>query len=124
MHPTLGHGKICYVMIPARDIPAAAAFYETVLGWTIRRDGHGHIAFDDGVGEVSGMWVESDTPIDAWFLHIMTDDIERTCAAVVRAGGAIVQAADPQAAEITAEFRDPAGNRFSLYQDPSLRSGS
>lgn len=35
-------------------------------------------------------------------------------------GGEVVQQPDPAAREITAHFRDPAGNLFGLYQDPSL----
>ena len=55
--PTRGNGKICYLEIPASDIEASAAFYSQSFGWKIRRDGGGSLAFDDGVGEVSGMWV-------------------------------------------------------------------
>jgi uncharacterized protein len=57
MPPTLGHAKICYLEIPANDIRESAGFYEQVFGWKIRRRGDGSIAFDDGVGEVSGTWV-------------------------------------------------------------------
>ena len=30
--PTIGHGKICYLGIPALDIQRSVAFYETVFG--------------------------------------------------------------------------------------------
>lgn len=52
MPPTLAHGKICYVEISALDVERSAAFYEQVLGWSIRRRDDGSIAFDDGVQEV------------------------------------------------------------------------
>jgi uncharacterized protein len=35
----------------------SAGFYEAVFGWNLRRRSDGEIAFDDGVGEVSGTWV-------------------------------------------------------------------
>lgn len=56
-HPTFGNGKICYLEIPAIDIPGSANFYETVFGWKIRINNEGTLSFDDTIGEVSGMWV-------------------------------------------------------------------
>jgi predicted enzyme related to lactoylglutathione lyase len=56
-HPTFGNGKICYLEIPAVDVPRSATFYEIVFGWTVRTRDDGSVAFDDGVGEVSGTWV-------------------------------------------------------------------
>ena len=37
-----------------------------------------------------------------------------------RAGGEVVQPIDPHASEVTATFRDPAGNVIGLYQQPGL----
>src|SRR5688572_30608783 len=110
MPPTLGHGKICYLILPAVDVQASATFYEKVFGWRIRRRGDGEIAFDDGVGEVSGSWLTGTAPLDAPFLHIMVADAKTTCAAIGREGGTILQQPDFDAREITAQFRDPAGN--------------
>jgi catechol 2,3-dioxygenase-like lactoylglutathione lyase family enzyme len=60
MPPTLTNGKVCYIEIPATDVPRSAAFYEAVFGWQIRQRGDGHTAFDDSTGEVSGTWVLAD----------------------------------------------------------------
>ncbi|MBX6362703.1 MAG: VOC family protein [Gemmatimonadetes bacterium] len=120
MPPTYGHGKICYLLIPATDVEASAAFYRTVFDWRIRVRGDGATAFDDAVGEVSGAWVSGSAPIDAGFLYIMTDDIARTCELVTREGGEIVEPPDLAAREIIARFRDPAGNVFGLYQERGL----
>lgn len=54
MNPTLGNGKICYLEIPASDIDTSVRFYQAVFGWAVRTRDDGSIAFDDGVGEVSG----------------------------------------------------------------------
>ena len=54
MAPTTGNGKVCYLEIPARDVAVSSAFYEGVFAWRTRRRGDGALAFDDGVGEVSG----------------------------------------------------------------------
>ncbi len=116
MEPTLGHGKICYVLVPSRDPRASASFYSKVFGWNIRERSSGELSFDDGVGEVSGMWVEGRAPIDASFLYIMVDDMARTCEAIAAAGGEVVDSPDLSAPEVVASFRDAAGNIFGLYQ--------
>jgi uncharacterized protein len=54
MPPTFANGKICYIEIPATDIARSSDFYHRSVGWNIRKRGDGSIAFDDGVGEVSG----------------------------------------------------------------------
>ena len=56
-HPTFGNGKICYIEIPAMDIGRSSAFYQKVFNWNIRTRDDGSVSFDDGVGEVSGVWV-------------------------------------------------------------------
>jgi uncharacterized protein len=124
MPPTLGNGKICYLEIPALDIERSAAFYKAVFHWHTRRRGDGAIAFDDGVGEVSGTWTvgRPASPTLGLLIYIMVDSVEATAEAVVAHGGEIVQPIGMDAPEITARFRDPAGNVLGLYQDPS-RSG-
>ena len=121
MEPTLGNGKICYLEIPATDIARSVAFYEKVFGWKIRRRGDGSIAFDDGVGQVSGTWVKGRRASNeaGVLIYIMMDDVAATVDAIVTNGGEIVQPIGADAPEITARFRDPAGNIFGLYQQPS-----
>jgi uncharacterized protein len=121
MTPTLGHGKICYVELPAVDARRSADFYQSVFGWSIRRRGDGATAFDDGVGQVSGTWVAGRPPSiePGMLLYIMVDSVEAAAAAVVAHGGEIVQPIGADAPEITARFRDPGGNVIGLYQDRS-----
>ena len=104
MKPTRGHGRICYVEMPATDIDRSAEFYRAVFGWRIRKRGDGRIAFDDGVGEVSGTWVlgRPASPTPGLLVYIMVDDIEATTRAVVANGGGIVQPIGMDAPEITA----------------------
>jgi uncharacterized protein len=120
MQPTLGNGKICYVEIPAIDIERSVEFYKTVFGWNTRRRGDGQIAFDDGVGQVSGTWVRgrSASTEPGLLLYIMVDSVAKTLEDIVAQGGEIAQAIGADAPEITARFRDPAGNIMGLYQEP------
>jgi predicted enzyme related to lactoylglutathione lyase len=115
------NGKICYIEIPATDITSSARFYEAVFGWTIRQRGDGATAFDDTTGQVSGAWVMNRPPAaqPGFVIYVMCNSVAATVEAVVAHGGEIVQPIGVDAPEITARFRDPAGNVIGLYQEPS-----
>ena len=121
MPPTYGNGKICYVEMPAADVQRSADFYSSVFGWNIRTRGDGSVAFDDGVGQVSGTWRRDRPPSDrpGLLMYIMVDSVVAACEAVVANGGEIVQPVGADAPEITARFRDPGGNVIGLYQQPT-----
>lgn len=119
--PTIGNGKICYIEIPATDVARSAEFYKQAFGWSIRTRGDGATAFDDGVGEVSGAWVLGRPPAatPGLMVYIMVDSVAAAIDKVIAAGGVIVQPIGADAPEITARFRDPAGNVLGLYQEPA-----
>lgn len=119
--PTLSHGKVCYIEIPAIDIKQSVSFYTEVFGWQTRTRGDGSIAFDDTVGEVSGTWVTGRpaSPQPGILIYIMVDSIAATVESVMAHGGKIVQPIGMDAPEITARFGDPAGNVLGLYQQPA-----
>lgn len=121
MPPTLSNGKICYLEIPAIDVQRSAEFYEKVFGWGIRKRGDGTIAFDDTTGQVSGTWVTGRPPAASpgLLLYIMVDSVSATIDSVIAHGGELVQPIGADAPEITARFRDLAGNVIGLYQQPS-----
>jgi uncharacterized protein len=118
MAPTLGNGKLCYIELPAEDVGVSAEFYRRVFGWEIRQRGDGAIAFDDGVNEVSGTWVTGRPPSRSpgLLVYVMVDDIQATVASIEANGGEIVQPIGMDAPEITARFRDPAGNVLGVFE--------
>src|SRR5262249_10269425 len=120
MPPTLRNGKICYVEVPALDVERSATFYKAVFGWNVRQRGDGSTAFDDGVGEVSGTWKRGRPPATdpGLLIYIMVDSVAATLDAIRAHGGDVVQPIGADAPEITARFRDPAGNVIGLYQEP------
>jgi len=126
MPPTLANGKICFIEIPAVDIPRSADFYAKVFGWRIRQRGEGRLAFDDTTGEVSGTWLVDRPPSSqpGLLLYIMVDSVAATIDAVMAHGGELVQPIGADAPEVTARFRDPAGNVIGLYQEPSRSTSS
>jgi predicted enzyme related to lactoylglutathione lyase len=121
MPPTIANGKICYVEIPATDVALSADFYNRVFNWKIRKRGDGATAFDDGVGEVSGAFVVGRPAMatPGLLIYVMVDSVAATAESIIANGGEIVQPIGVDAPEITARFRDPAGNVLGLYQEPS-----
>ena len=118
MPPTLANGKICYIEIPSTDVARSADFYARVFGWNVRQRGDGHSAFDDTTGQVSGTWVPGRPPSSqpGLLVYVMVDSVAASLEAIVANGGEIVQPIGADAPEITARFRDPAGNVIGLYQ--------
>lgn len=115
------NGKICYVEIPAIDIAKSSKFYEKVFGWHIRKGNGGRVAFDDGVGQVSGMWVLNRPPAKepGLVVSIMVDSASNAIDAIIANGGEIVRPLDVDERGSTAWFRDPAGNVLGIYQEPT-----
>lgn len=120
MPPTLANGKICYLELPAVDVDQSATFYSKVFGWSMRTRGDGARAFDDTTGQVSGAFVlgRKPWPTPGLLFYIWVDSVAEACKAVEAHGGTIVQPIGADAPEITARFRDPAGNIIGLYQEP------
>jgi uncharacterized protein len=119
--PIYRTGKICYIEIPAKDIQQSVEFYQRAFGWQTRQRGDGSTA-DDTVNEVSGTWVLG-RPIAAepgLMVYIMVASAAAAVDAIVFAGGEIVNRVDPNAREVVATFRDPAGNLIGIYQQPGL----
>ena len=121
MAPTSVNGKICYIELPATDVPRSAEFYQNVFRWNMRTRGDGATAFDDTTGEVSGAFVRGRPPASTpgLLFYIMVNSVEKTVELVKAHGGEIVQPVGADAPEITARFRDPGGNVIGLYQEPT-----
>lgn len=118
--PTLGNGKICHLAIPAPEVEVSAAFYEDHFGFQVKRQPH-VVTFDDGVDEVSGHFVPHATPMrEAGILvYLMVDDLVSTVTRLESAGVEIVAPLGVDPGELTAWFRDPAGNVLGIYQEPA-----
>lgn len=113
------NGKICYIEIPATDVARSAEFYSRAFGWTLRQRVDGSTAFDDTVGQVSGTWRAGRPPHSPGLMvYIMVADAEATIEMIKAAGGEIVQPIGGDPGEITARFRDPAGNVLGIYGGP------
>lgn len=123
--PTLGNGKICYVEIPTDDIAKSTAFYSEVFGWKTRKRGDGHLAFDDGINEVSGTWVTGRKKHNeaGFILSIMVDSVAETVKKISEHGCPTIKQMNLSEHEVIAWFNDPAGNLLGLYQHPGGGNG-
>jgi len=121
MPPTLAHGKVAYIEIPAVDIQRSAEFYAQVFGWKLGKRGDGSTSFDDPTGEVRGTWVlgRPATSAPGLLIYIMVDNIAEALETVTRYGGEALQPIDSDTLELIGRFRDPGGNVIGLYQDSS-----
>ena len=90
------HGKICYIIIPSNDPHESARFYTDVFGWTTRAHDDGTLAFDDAVGQVSGMWVTDRRAVEdpGAEVHIMVKSADETERMIVEHGGTLVGGRD------------------------------
>lgn len=117
---------INWVEIPVTDMDRAAKFYETILGWSVRRElfmGIPHGMFPADVAGVGGALVKADgyTPTTEGtvvYLNAGTQ-LESVVGRVQAAGGEILLPVTPiPPAGTMAIIRDTEGNRVGLHQPP------
>jgi len=120
--PAFAHGKICYIIMPSNDPEKSSRFYRDVFGWNTRSHDDGTLAFDDSVGQVSGMWVTDREAVErpGAEVHIMVRDADAAERDIVAHGGSLVWRSGPEAHEVYGTFRDPSGNLFGYYQQSGL----
>jgi len=111
--------RLCYLEIPAVDVPQSVGFYENVFGWNIRGRDTTRPSFDDATGHVSGAWVTGrDISREPGLLpYIWVDAIDSTLTEAAAHGGEVVEVPCSFGGSWIATFRDPAGNLIGLYQE-------
>ncbi|ASU78825.1 VOC family protein [Actinopolyspora erythraea] len=114
-------GQPCWLDLGAPDVGAAAEFYGTVFGWEYTPEGgegEGH-----GVFRTAGRVVAALGPLtergarSAWLIYFRTTDADEAARAVRRLGGTVrVEPFDADGRARLAQFADPAGTRFAVWQ--------
>jgi uncharacterized protein len=112
-------GALSYLEIPAVDAHRSAAFYENVLGWSIRQRESDNPRFEDATGHLIGRWV---TDRVVWrepglLPYLYVDFIDDAVGRVAAHGGEVVKAPYPEGELWVATVRDPAGNLIGLWQE-------
>ncbi|MFI9150167.1 VOC family protein [Streptomyces sp. NPDC053367] len=119
-------GSPCWLDLGTPDVPAAAAFYNTVLGWEyepmegggedmeggmFRRDGK----IVAGLGKLTEAGARS-----AWMVYYCVTDADATTRAVEQAGGTVrVPPMDLEEWGRMAQYSDPLGGQFAVWQPGS-----
>ena len=99
--------RINFVELPARDLPAAKAFYSQVFGWSLTDFGPTYACTLTGDVDL-GLQGDATEATAAPLAVIAVDDLEAAQGAVERAGGVITKPI----------FGFPGGRRFH-FKDPN-----
>jgi predicted enzyme related to lactoylglutathione lyase len=117
-------GSFCTAVLHTADLERAAAFYNTLVGWTIRQasDAPGHRLVDFGGRTVASLHQVAEGS-DVWVPHVSVESVERTTADALGLGAALVDTADVPGLARLATLRDPEGALFGLWQ-PNPHQGA
>ena len=122
------HGKVAYVVIPARDPITSAVFYEAVFGWTLTAPDDVRVAYtlgprdnqrvpftDTPTGLVGAFSAARGPSEDGVLLHLYVDDIDFALREIESRGCDIVEPARSEGELRVASFRDPGGNLVGVW---------
>ncbi|MFD3357020.1 VOC family protein [Streptomyces fradiae] len=120
-------GSPCWLDLGAPDVRAAAAFYGAVLGWEYEPMGEGEEA-DGGVLRKDGRIVAGlgrlteEGARSAWMIYYSVTDADAATRAVEQAGGSVrVAPTDLDGWGRMAQFSDPLGGQFAVWQPGTTR---
>lgn len=113
------HEKINYVELPAKDLAATKAFFESVFGWSFVDYGPEYTAFENQ--GLDGGFFKSDlassTEKGAALIVFYSNQLEATLAKVEKAGGSIVRPIFSFPGGRRFHFTEPSGNEFAVWSE-------
>jgi len=111
------HEKINYVELPAKDLAATKAFFESVFGWSFTDYGPEYTAFENQ--GLDGGFFQSDlassTEKGAALIVFYSNQLEATLAKVETAGGSILRPIYSFPGGRRFHFTEPSGNEFAVW---------
>ena len=117
------HGTFCWTELASSDLEAAKVFYSELFNWKIDAlplgDAGDSCMMKLGDAEVAALRQRApeSPPSDHWRCYISVDDVDQAAAAVVDAGGALLQPpSDVLDAGRGALCQDPSGAVVGLWQ--------
>ena len=111
------HHAIDYVELPTTDLPGTRAFYERAFGWQFNEYGpeYAGIRSPSGDGEVGGLDGTAGADRTAPLVLLYSDDLDASVAAVVAAGGTVVQGPYAFPGGRRFHFTDPSGTELGVW---------
>ena len=122
MNPTAQHHGINYIEFTTNDVAKSQSFYEKAFGWNFQSYGPDYISFDrtsagmDG-GFRHGELGQSAPGNSAPLIVLYSQDLKKTEAAVLEAGGEIVVATFEFPGGRRFHFSDGAGNVLAVWSE-------
>jgi len=111
------HEKINYVELPAKDLAATKAFFESVFGWSFVDYGPEYTAFENQ--GLDGGFFKSDlassTEKGAALIVFYSNQLEATLAKVEKAGGSILKPIYSFPGGRRFHFTEPSENEFAVW---------
>ena len=111
------HEKMNYVELPAKDLGATKAFFESVFGWSFTDYGPEYTAFENQ--GLDGGFFQSDlassTEKGAALIVFYSNQLEATLAKVEKAGGSILRPIFSFPGGRRFHFTEPSGNEFAVW---------
>ncbi|GAB4433007.1 MAG: VOC family protein [Anaerolineae bacterium] len=114
------HQKINYIELPARDIAATKAFFETVFGWRFEDYGPNYAAFFEADGLDGGFYkseLAATTESGSALVIFYSAALEQTQAKIEAAGGKIIRPVFAFPGGRRFHFADPGGNEFAVWSE-------
>ena len=124
--PAQQHHGINYIEFTTTDVQKSQRFYEKAFGWNFQSFGPGYISFDkasagiDGGfrrGELGQKSDQSAPDKSAPLIVLYSQDLKKTEAAVLEAGGEIVVATFEFPGGRRFHFSDGAGNVLAVWSE-------
>ena len=111
------HEKINYVELPAKDLAATKAFFQSVFGWSFVDYGPEYTAFvDQGLdGGFFKSELASSPQNGAALVIFYSNQLEATLAKVENVGGSIVRPIFSFPGGRRFHFTEPSGNEFAVW---------
>lgn len=113
------HHRIDYVELTVTDLSAAKTFYHDAFGWTFNDYGPSYSGIrGEGDTEVGGLFEAPEArPFGGPFVILFSEDLDATAAAIVSAGGQVVQGPYEFPGGRRLHFTDPSGNELGVWAE-------
>ena len=113
------HEKMNYVELPAKDLAATKAFFQSVFGWSFVDYGPEYTAFSDQ--GLDGGFFQSDLASSsekgAALIIFYSNQLEATLAKVEKAGGSVIRPIYSFPGGRRFHFTEPSGNEFAVWSE-------
>ena len=106
-------GRIAYLEIQSKDVPASTAFFEAAFGWRLTSFGPDYAATTSGATDIGidGHAAVGRPPLAG----IEVSDLEAALLAVEGAGGVVTEPIFAFPGGRRFHFREPSGNELSVF---------